>query len=204
MSIKEGTHAIIQKINTDAEENGNELYEWRKALIDNEISGENSVYLFDLEKRREMLIKNNVHEYDRMSEQIISRLNREILTYQRNLTDEIFDMAVSELRNISKREFSDMFRAAVKELKGNFILYPGELSKDMLDAAEIEKAVKENIGIDIVLSDEIIPKKSGFVLRDERVEYNCLFEDLIEDKKNEQSAAVMKEVFGDSETRLTV
>lgn len=152
-----------------------------------------------------MLQKHNGLEYARLFERISSRLNREILTYQHNLIDEIFDMAALKLMNASKEEFTDMFKSAVKELSrnsngGNFTLYLGEFSISKLDKTAIENV---NINdITIILSDEFIPKKSGFVLSDDRVEYNCLFEDLIEDRKNEQSASILKEVFGDSDNRL--
>lgn len=202
----EGIHAIIQKISVDAQQDGNEYFEQRKKSIDEEINNENAVYLSELDKRREMLKKNNEYEYDRMLERMVSRLNRDILTYQHNLIDEIFDMAVLKLRDISEKDFAKMFRCAIKGLEGDFVLHLGELSKDRLDTAEIEKAVKEieNGGINIVLSGETIPKKSGFVIMDDRVEYNCLFEDLIDDKKNEQAAAILKEIFGDCENRLVV
>jgi len=202
--MKDGIHAIIRKIQTDAEEHGGEYYERRKNIIDEEINNEKSVYLYESDKRREMLKKNNGHEYNRMTERTISRLNREILSYQHDLINEIFDMAVSKLREVSKKESSDMFRAAVRGLNGRFILYLGEYSKDKIDITEIGKAAKENHGLDIVLSAETIPDKSGFVLRDNRVEYNCLYEDLIEDMKNERAALILKEVFGDSDTRLII
>jgi len=202
-----GIQAIVQKINVDAEQHGSEHRDQMKNEIDAEINSETALYLSDLAKRREMLQKHNELEYARLFERIGSRLNREILTYQHNLIDEIFDMAASKLRESSKEEFTDLFKAAVKDLKGDFILYLGEFSIDKLDKTEIERQIKkENNGknhINIILSDEFIPKKSGFVLRDERVEYNCLFEDLIEDKKNRQSASILQEVFGDYDNKLT-
>ena len=164
-----------------------------------------------------MLEKHNELEYARLFERMNSRLNREILTYQHNLIDEIFDMAALKLRNASKDEFTDMFKAAVKELSrnsngdnsggnnprgGSFTLYLGERSKGKLDKTEIENNNININDITIALSDEFIPKKSGFVLRDDRVEYNCLFEDLIEDKKTGQSASILKEVFGDCANKL--
>jgi len=202
--MKDGIHAIIQKINIDAQQHSSEHYEQGKNKTDWEIEGENTAYIDELARNREMLKKNNELEYGRLFERLSSRLHREILTYQHNLIDEIFDMAAAKLRDASEKECKAMFRAAVKGLKGSFVLYLGELSKNKLDRTEIDKTVKENDGIEIVMSDETIPRKSGFVLRDERVEYNCLFEDLIEDMKNEQAAAILKEVFENAETRLNI
>jgi len=202
--MKNGIHAIIQKINADAQQHSSEFFEQRKYSIDEEINSENAVYLRELDKRREMLKKNNEQEHSRMFERMITQFNREILTYQHDLINEIFDAAVLKLRNISKKEFADMFKSAVKNLKGSFVLYLGEFSENKLDISEIEKAAKDNGGINIVLNSAAIPRKSGFVLRDGRVEYNCLFEDLIEDKKTGQAASILKEVFGGSANRLVL
>ena len=193
--MKTGVHAIIQKINLDARQHGDERYTQLKNDIDNEIDGENTFYREELDKRREMLIKHNELEYMRIHERLNSRLHRELLTYQRDLLNEIFDMAVYKLRDASEKDFLDMFRASIRGLKGSFTLYLGALSEGKLDIGSINESIEGNSGLSITLSPEVIPFKSGFVLADERVEYNCLFEDLIEDKKNEQAAAVLKEVF---------
>jgi len=195
--MKTGVRAIIRKIDIDSEQHSKERYEQIKKNADDEISGENEVFLTELAKRRELLKNHNEREYARLFERLDSRLNREVLTYQHILIDEIFDMAAAKLRDASDKEFSDMFYHAVKGLRGSFVLYLGELSNGRIGKSDIEKAVEENGGIEIILSGETIPKKSGFVLRDDRVEYNCLFEDLIEDKKNEQAASILKEVFGE-------
>ena len=197
--MKAGVQAIIQKIQKDAEEHSVERYTQIKNTIDNEIAADNKLYRDDYFKRREMLKKHNEREYARLLERLSSRFYREILTYQHNLIDEIYDMAVEKLRNASEEEFADMFKAVVRGLKGKFNLYLGELSAGKLDIAEIEKAVKGKRGLEINLSGETIPKRSGFILSDDRVEYNCLFEDLIEDRKNRQTASIIKEIFGDFE-----
>ena len=202
--MKDGIHAIIQKINIEAEKNSSEYYEYRKNRSDEELNAENAAYLDDLGKRCDMLKKNNEREYTRMLERIISRMNLDILTYQHNLINEIFNMAVSKLKDISEKEFSNMFKSTVKNLTGSFTLYLGEFSAGKLDRAEIEEAIKERGNINIILSDETVPKKSGFVLIDDRVEYSCLFEDLIEDIKNERSASLLKEIFGEIENRLVL
>jgi hypothetical protein len=195
--MKAGIQAIIQKIGIDAKEHGDERYMQIKGETDEEIGGEVNLYLADLAKRRELLKKNNEHECERLLERLKSRQSRELLTYQHRLIDEIFELAAKKLREATKGEFLGMFSATLKGLKGSYELRLGEFSKGMLD----EKDIKDICGadIEIKLAADVIPKKSGFVLWDENVEYNCLFEDIIEDKKNEQIAQVMREVFGDGQ-----
>ena len=68
----------------------------------------------------------------------------------------------------------------------------------MLDGRTIGEALGMNVGLDVSLSSETISGKSGFVLSNDRVEYNHLFEDLVEDMKAGQAAPIMKEIFGNS------
>jgi len=192
-----GIHAIIQKINADAEQHSGDRFLQRKSGIDKEADSKKSAYAEELQKRREMLKNNNKHEYDLLLDRLNSRFSRELLAYRRGLVDDIFDMAAAKLRDASGEEFSEMFSKAVCGLTGEFVLHIGGLSKGKLDAGIIELAQKENAGLTLTLSPDAIPAKSGFVLKDDRVEYNCLFEDLIEDKKAEQANLILREVFGE-------
>lgn len=196
--MKAGIQAIIMKINEDARHHGDERFMEIKGAIDKEVDGENALYNKEAEKQHEILRKHYEHEYARRLEYQRSRLNRELLEYQHELTDEVFDMAVLELRNASKDEFSEMFTAAVKGLNGEFTMLLGALSEGKLDSRVIEAAMEENDGLNITLSKTMIPRKSGFVLKDDRVEYDHLFEDLVEDIKSERTAGIMKELFGNT------
>jgi len=193
--MKAGVQAIIQKIQIDAEEHSNERRTQIMTEIDEEIVSQNADFVSEIERRRDMLVKHNQHEFSRLKERLGSRLNRELLTYQHDLLNEIFDMAIEKLRNASEKEFYDMFCATIKGLKGNFTLYMGELSEGKLDASKVREALEGEHNLEIALSTETIYHKSGFVLRDNRIEYDCLFEDLIDDMKNEQIASILKEVF---------
>jgi len=198
MSVKAGVQAIIMKISEDAQQHGDERYSQIKCAIDHEIESENVIYQEESDKQREVLRKHNEHEYARRLEYQRSRLNRELLVYQHELTDEIFDMVVAQLRDVPNDEFAEMFKSAVKWLKGSYTLHLGALSEGKLGSRDIEGAVGETEGLAISLSPDTIPNKSGFLLRDDNVEYNHIFEELIEDVKKDNAAAIIKEVFGNS------
>ena len=201
--MKAGIQAIIQKINLDAEQHAGERYMQIKNEIDEKNAGEIRLHWDDFAKRREMQKKHDEHEYARQIERIGSRLNRETLTYQHKLVDEIFDMAAEKLKGVPKGEFFAMFKSAIKGLQGSYLLRLGEFSEGKLDENDIKKAIGENgdADMEIILSGESVPQKSGFVLSDDRLEYSCLFEDLLLDKKNGQTAKIMREVFGDEAKR---
>ena len=196
--MRAGTQAIIMRINEDAERHCGERYAQIKDAIDAQIDAENALYQDESHKQREVLRKHHKHEFARRLEYHRSRLNRELLVYQHELCDEIFDMAVSKLREASSEEFSRMLKAAVSGLRGSFTLCLGALSKGKLDRRALDEAMARNAGLAIKLSSETVPHRSGFVLRDDRVEYDHLFEDLVEDIKGERTAAIIREIFGNS------
>lgn len=196
--MKDGIQALIMKINEDSDRHAGERYSQIRDAIDNEVEGENKIYREEDDKQREVLRKHNEHEYARRIEYQRSRLNRELRINQFELADEIFGLAVEKLREASEEEFSVMFLAAVKGLKGRYVVHPGALSEKKISGRALSEAMGENVGLDVTLSVEAIPHKSGFLLRNDMVEYNHLFEDLIEDLKRDQAASVMKEIFGDS------
>jgi len=196
--MKAGVQAIIRKIGEDALMHSRDRYEQIKSTVDAEIDGENSVYSEESRKQLDTLRMHNEYEYERRLEYQRSRLNRELLVYQHELIDELFDMAVIKLRESSGHEFMKMLKAGVKGLKGSYLLYLGDFSAGKIDDQGLKEVMEANPGLKIEFGAETITRKSGFVLRDDRVEYNHLFEDLIEDMKSEKTATLMKEIFGNS------
>jgi hypothetical protein len=144
-----------------------------------------------------MLLSHNEHERSVLLDRLESRYNRDLLTYRQSLIDEVFDMAALKLASSTGEEFSRMFKNTVRGLEGDFTLFMGQLSEGKLDQRAIDEAMKENVGFKVTIDPERIPDKGGFLLHDERIEYNCLFEDLIEVMKNEQAAWILKEVFAE-------
>lgn len=51
-------------------------------------------------------------------------------------------------------------------------------------------------GLKLQLSEEIIPKKAGFVLRSEGIEYNYCFDELIEDVRGQIVTKIANKLFG--------
>ena len=193
--MNKGIQAIINLMGEDAARDGAALLARAKGEIDRQIEKENALYLEEMNKRCDALARHYESEIERNQERLENRVTRELLLYQHELVEEIFALAAAKLRGISPEAFVGMFRAAAKGLKGNLTLYLGERSAGMIQPRDVEEATR-GTGLRIALGAETVPGKSGFLLADDRVEYNCLFEDLIEDKKEGQTASIIKEVFG--------
>jgi vacuolar-type H+-ATPase subunit E/Vma4 len=192
-----GVQAIIQKIRIDAEEHSNERSLQIKSECDEAINEENALFSEEYQQRREGLLAHNEHEYDVLLARLNSRFNRELSVYRHSLVGEIFEKAAAKLKAASDEEFAGMFLLLARGIKGDFTLNMGENSVGKIDSKTLAKAMADNTALRVTLSSETIPYKSGFLLSDERVEYNCLFEDIIENQKNEQTALILKEIFGE-------
>ena len=193
--MNEGIQAIVRQIDSDATTHGQERLSHMNAQTDAEIERENARFVDDLKKRREMLLTNNNHELRHRLERYSRRLNHWLFLYRRELLDEIFDMAAKKLSAISGQEYMEIFIGAIGKLSGCFTLQIGEYSREKLSADMVWNAARQVEGFDIVMSPDYIPSKNGFILSNGAVEYNYLFEDMIEDKKNELSPLILKEVF---------
>ena|GEM_PF-1244173 len=196
--MKVGLHAIIEKIHEDAARDSEARFAQIAGDVDCEIGEEQTRYCEETDKQHEILQKRNAHEYAYRIENQRARLNRQLMAYQRKLTEDIFAQAAAKLQHVSDEVFHRVFCLAAKGLSGSYVLTLGELSAGKISGEVIAQAMKENQNLHISLAAETIERKSGFTLSDDRVEYNCLFEDLAEDLKNERMAAIIQEVFGDS------
>jgi len=195
--MKAAIQTIINRINEEAQRDSEARFEELQNNIEETIARENEFVRENLLKRRELVIRHNEQEYVRLLEHLSSRYSRDILAYQHTLVDEIFTLAVEKLIAAPAEELLSLIADSVKTLQGKFTLYLGELSASKVDRSRVAAALGEHPGLEIVIHDEVIWSKSGFLLRNDQVEYNSLFEDLVEDKRNEQSALILKEVFAD-------
>ena len=191
-----GVQSIIDHIRADAAAHSLQRIAQIRLDVDTEIEEENTLLREDIAKRQETLSAYHEQEYKKIVDRLERRMHRELLLYQHDLLDELFEMAAEKLRNASQSELMDMFQSSLKGLSGGFDMIVGALSKGKLDPAAIKEVTQDNRDLRITLREETIPGKGGFVLRNNRVEFNCLFEDLIEEIKAEHSATILIGVFG--------
>ncbi|MCL2548340.1 MAG: hypothetical protein FWE76_04150 [Symbiobacteriaceae bacterium] len=193
--MKYGIQLIANRISEEAEAHNRERYEQIRSSIDEVIQRENSFYEESYQKRRELVLRQNELEYTRLLDHLKARFSREIMAYEHGLIDGIFALAVQKLIEAPAADFMSLFLSAIAGLSGSYTLYIGELSRHKFSTSEAVRAIAAAENLQISISSEPVFGKSGFLLRNERVEYNCLFEDLIEELRAVQSAQILKEVF---------
>jgi hypothetical protein len=193
----EGVQAIIQKIHTDAEQHSNEQAELIRRECDEAIGEENALFSDEYKMRREGLLAQNEHEYTVLLARLHNRNNRELSTYRHSLVNEILEMTEAKLVAASNEELEGMFLLLAEDIMGDFTLNMGENSVGKISKETLTKAMEANLSLRVTLGRDVIPHKSGFLLCDQWVEYNCLFEDIVENLRNERASLLIKEVFGE-------
>ena len=199
MSVKAMEQVIINKILDQARDDSVELKNKQRAGAEAVLKSQTEKYQHEYEKHQLLHKRHKEQELEDAIERRSSALNRELLNYLQQLYNEIFELAVAKLRAISEEEFAFLFEHAVADVRGDFTLYLGELTGDKLKPAVIERIVSGKDGLNMTLCPDTIPNKSGFMFADDFIEYNCLFEDLMKEKKDEQAASILKEVFFDAQ-----
>lgn len=186
---------IIQLIHSDFQLESNEIVEKAKEEAESLYNEEWNGYQQEYTKRKEKLQKHASSELEIIAERKAQRLHRELLTYKNELLNEIFNKAAEKLNNLGKEQFQDYFNSAIDtaKLSGTFKLFIGEHSKNKVDQNMLNNV--ENSELKLILQNTYIPNKGGFLINNEKVEYNFLFEDLLEDIKRTSGAKIAKEVF---------
>lgn len=124
------------------------------------------------------------------------KLRNRLLAEKQQIIEETFEQALKKMKDWNSTEFQDFLEHAIKqfstEKKIEVILgnkSSGYISQEFLHELEIKSSFS------IVLSQEKIANKSGFILRMAGIDYNFCFEDIIKTKKEDLMPMVSTKLF---------
>lgn len=121
----------------------------------------------------------------------LNALRNEKLEKKQDLLEKVYAQAIVELQQLSSEEFTSFIQGALNQVAAeNLTLTVGELSQHQFDADQV-KALNQPIQ----LAETFIPKRSGFVLSNEEVDYNFTFESIIDQKKKSLAPKLVKQAF---------
>ncbi len=119
-------------------------------------------------------------------------LRNDKLQAKQALLEKVYQQAIVELQQLSSEEFTSFIKGALDQVAGteNLTLTVGEFSQHQFDADQV-KALNPSIQLD----DTFLPKRSGFVLSNEEVDYIFTFESIIDQKKKALAPKLVKQAF---------
>ncbi|WP_025728028.1 hypothetical protein [Atopobacter phocae] len=140
-------------------------------------------------------IRQNQQVYiERMKQRLDNDRSKDLLRHKQSLLDGVFDGAYEAMTNWSFETVKQFLKDVVESLpEKNYQLVLGRLTSERLNHEEKEQLVAQLPNLQ--LSEETLPNEAGFIIRDEIVNYNYLYRDLIKDMQKDFGTTLAREVF---------
>lgn len=133
-------------------------------------------------------------QYEKEQQTILNASKKEVLRVKRELLESVFEDVLQVMSTWSGETLRLFIESAIRKLpKQQTTLTFGEDTVSRL-SDEDKHALTSQFAF-VHIDEATLPKKAGFVLKQEGIEYNYLFEALIEDLKEEYSPILARKAF---------
>lgn len=133
-------------------------------------------------------------QYEKEQQTILNASKKEVLRVKRELLESVFEDVLQVMSTWSGETLRLFIESAIRNLpKQQTTLAFGEETVSRLSDEEKHALTSQFAFVHI--DEATLPKKAGFVLKQEGIEYNYLFEALIEDLKEEYSPILARKAF---------
>ena len=116
----------------------------------------------------------------------------QLLREKQTLLNKVFSLAEDQLNNLSAEDFKVFVTDVLTQFKGqgDLMVKLGEHSQGLLDQGWLDSVAIE--GINVQLSEELVPQNGGFILEKSDIQYNFLSDTLIQDAKQRLTVEISK------------
>lgn len=116
----------------------------------------------------------------------------QLLREKQTLLNKVFSLAEDQLNNLSAEDFKAFVTEVLTQFKGqgDLMVKLGEHSQGLLDQGWLDSVAIE--GINVQLSEELVPQNGGFILEKSGIQYNFLSDTLIQDAKQRLTVEISK------------
>lgn len=120
-----------------------------------------------------------------------------VLNEKQYYLEKLFVAASNQMSQWSKAEMTQFASDALAtlSLSGKVQFIPGELSKAALDQEWLAK-MNQQLPFELVYSSKTIANQAGFIVDDQGIQYNFIFENLIKDIQASMSFELANRLFG--------
>lgn len=182
--------SILQK----AHQEGQAQFDKAKEELEQEFQSKLQAQLHEKEGIRTVQLNREKQRLQRMEHQVLNQERQGNLNSRQALMDQLFAGAVQKMEAWDNQSILEFTRAILNQFNDKELqLVFGDKTKTILTANELASLTDQFSNISIV--DEVIPNQSGFVLKDQRIDYNFLFEQLVDSVRNDLSADLAQQVF---------
>ena len=183
--IASEAQAEIDRILGDARDEADRIAESYRAQADGEAA--------ELNARNE---KNAAEREERLVSAAQMEARKVLLAAKQEMVEKAYIQALDKLCAMPKEQYVDVLAKLLVEASSNGkeeAVFSKE-DREQVGKAAVEKA-NQISGKQLRLSEESLPIRGGFILKDKNVEVNCTFETLVRLQKAETAGAVAKTLF---------
>lgn len=124
----------------------------------------------------------------------------QLLAAKQQLLKELFDEALKKIKAMSEKEFNQFVATNLKQvdLNGDVEMVVAQNSIDY--ATETNKQLWQEAAapeMNLSVSENTVPKRGGFLLRQGEIEYNFTFEAMLSTSEEELSSELLNLIFGE-------
>lgn len=188
---------IIAQIDEQAAAERAAYEETEKSRIDQEFSTK----LASLKEQKEKQLTKQLDAIDKKYRQLKNRqqveIRQETLNQKQRFLAQLFQSAAEKMSQWTVKEHQAFAQSALENLalNGEMTFISGELSAEAYSDNWIS-VVNQVLPYTLQRSAEVISGKAGFILDDQGVQYNFIYDNLVQDQQQTMSYELAKELFG--------
>ena len=136
------------------------------------------------ERRQERIQAEQKAQYEKDKNALSNQKRNQLLAEKQQAITAVFDSTKERMEQLNQEEFQQFLATVLKQYQGKEVeLVVGEKSRSFVSSQWVEK--QHQAGTAVRLSDEQVSKKAGFVIRHKGIDYNYIFDDLVDDTKED-------------------
>ncbi|MBR7927330.1 hypothetical protein KBI51_03995 [Aerococcaceae bacterium zg-ZUI334] len=146
------------------------------------------------ELARQHLLDKEAHKLVRLEQQMANQGRQGNLMNRQHLIDTLFEGAVEQMTSWSGDALQSFLVKILNQFKEQQVtLLFGDKTKDQLTPEQVESL--QSIYPNVSVSEEVVANAAGFIIRNARVDYNFLFNQLVDSIRSEMSTQLVQQVF---------
>lgn len=187
---------LTDKIIQDAQAQKEKIIQTGQIEIDNQLDSQ--------KKQLDQQLETRIARYEKIVQADLNlrksdanvQSRSQILSTRQDVLNEIFSEAREKLANLSTEEFTQFVKLnlAKADFEGDAEIILGSHSQKHATKEAIEEW-KAATDLNLKISSEVIPNSHGFILKQDYLELNFLFEALLNASEEELSVELLKLIF---------
>lgn len=146
------------------------------------------------ERRQERIQAEQKAQYEKDKNALSNQKRNQLLAEKQQAITAVFDSTKERMEQLNQEEFQQFLATVLKQYQGKEVeLVVGEKSRSFVSSQWVEK--QHQAGTAVRLSDEQVSKKAGFVIRHKGIDYNYIFDALVDDTKEDVLPTVSQKLF---------